>query len=445
MRLFARLLLIAFAGLLARPLAAADLGDELDDQGAFWAADVDAFMAKHRTVLYWTTGDHASATHYANRLPEPLLFAGLPAAEATVRFADGKPAKVELVLFNRADAGEQFGRKQFEAKVAEVRGRISAWAGSPGRAGGTQRVTDKMRIEQHFWRKGPHRLELAWNASGGADRKFRAEFIQLTVAPAAVADANAGTAARPAATALQVRGDARKADLKANVKTEEDGSVYIAGVPMVDQGPRGYCAVAVSERVLRYYGSEVNQHVLAQLAGSDAGMGTKVENLFLGLKKAGARLGITVREVIPLNGSEVVSRFKGYNSFAKRAKVEMVAIPRNGGTIDQLYEQVDPERFLAFMKEKEKGDFRKFQDAITRTVPTGVPLVWTVIVGLYPETPALPQARGGHARLIIGYNLKTQEVLYTDSWGAGHELKRLPFDQAFAMTTGLATFVPRGR
>ena len=37
-------------------------------------------------------------------------------------------------------------------------------------------------------------------------------------------------------------------------------------------------------------------------------------------------------------------------------------------------------------------------------------------------------------RLIIGYNQKTREVLYTDTWGAGHELKRMPMDRAFAIT-----------
>ena len=37
-------------------------------------------------------------------------------------------------------------------------------------------------------------------------------------------------------------------------------------------------------------------------------------------------------------------------------------------------------------------------------------------------------------RLIIGYNQKTHEILYTDSWGVGHELKRMPEDRAFAIT-----------
>lgn len=43
-------------------------------------------------------------------------------------------------------------------------------------------------------------------------------------------------------------------------------------------------------------------------------------------------------------------------------------------------------------------------------------------------------AKGGHMRLIIGYNPQTKEILYTDTWGAGHELKRMPEDWAFTIT-----------
>jgi hypothetical protein len=62
-----------------------------------------------------------------------------------------------------------------------------------------------------------------------------------------------------------------------------------------------------------------------------------------------------------------------------------------------------------------------------------VPVLWGVTLGLYPE-PGLPQSGGGHMRLIIGYNAKTHEILYSDTWGAGHELKRMGEDKAFAMT-----------
>jgi hypothetical protein len=45
-------------------------------------------------------------------------------------------------------------------------------------------------------------------------------------------------------------------------------------------------------------------------------------------------------------------------------------------------------------------------------------------------------------RLIIGYNKQKEEVLFSDSWGAGHELKRLPLADAWTMTTGAMSIEP---
>ena len=48
-------------------------------------------------------------------------------------------------------------------------------------------------------------------------------------------------------------------------------------------------------------------------------------------------------------------------------------------------------------------------------------------------------------RLIIGCNNKSDDVLYSDSWSAGHELKRMPMDEAYAMTLGVRTLAPARR
>ena len=50
------------------------------------------------------------------------------------------------------------------------------------------------------------------------------------------------------------------------------------------------------------------------------------------------------------------------------------------------------------------------------------------------EEEQIPQAVGGHMRLIIGYNSIANEVLYSDSWGLGHEEKRMSLDDAWTMT-----------
>ena len=62
-------------------------------------------------------------------------------------------------------------------------------------------------------------------------------------------------------------------------------------------------------------------------------------------------------------------------------------------------------------------------------------------LGIFPES-GLPQQFGGHMRLIIGYNARTDEILYTDSWGPGHELKRMNSGRAFAITHDAFTLRP---
>ncbi len=45
-------------------------------------------------------------------------------------------------------------------------------------------------------------------------------------------------------------------------------------------------------------------------------------------------------------------------------------------------------------------------------------------------------------RIIIGYNKQSQELIYTDSWGAGHEMKRMKMDEAYTMTMQLTILQP---
>ena len=45
-------------------------------------------------------------------------------------------------------------------------------------------------------------------------------------------------------------------------------------------------------------------------------------------------------------------------------------------------------------------------------------------------------------RLIIGYNDAKSEIIYTDSWGEGHAMKKMPASNAWCMTTGLYSMVP---
>jgi hypothetical protein len=63
------------------------------------------------------------------------------------------------------------------------------------------------------------------------------------------------------------------------------------------------------------------------------------------------------------------------------------------------------------------------------------------MLGKVPE-PGIPQNAGGHMRLIIGYNTAKDLILYSDSWGPGHERKTMSASDAWTMTTGTMSIEP---
>ena len=55
-------------------------------------------------------------------------------------------------------------------------------------------------------------------------------------------------------------------------------------------------------------------------------------------------------------------------------------------------------------------------------------------VGTCPGTDADQQTRGGHMRLITGYDMEKKVIYFSDSWGSEHTCKEMPIDNAAAIT-----------
>ena len=212
---------------------------------------------------------------------------------------------------------------------------------------------------------------------------------------------------------------------------------------MVDQGPKGYCAVATAERVFKYYGIPVDQHEMAQVADTGAGGGTSPDKMYEALNKLEGRLRVRVRVIENWDFKKFMDEVADYNKEAKRAKKpEVDASPRgNVIYVNEIYGKMDGEVLKVSRTERDRSGFGKFQRSVNGLIDQGIPVMWSVSLGLLPE-PEIPQASGGHMRLIIGYNTKTGEILYTDSWGADHALKRMPVANAFAITTGMYYMEP---
>ncbi len=187
--------------------------------------------------------------------------------------------------------------------------------------------------------------------------------------------------------------------------------------------------------MLRFYERPVDQHELASIANSSAALGTTPEGMLNALKALVPRFKVRVRTHFDWDVRGFIAMVEDYNREARKAKRAWIQL---GQMIDlgEVYRAMDS----AVLKEarlREKADLGRFQRDIRSRIDAGIPLLWSVVLGVLPEEKTSPQAFGGHMRLIIGYNDRTRETLYSDSWGAGHECKRMTLDDAWVKTTGL--------
>jgi hypothetical protein len=349
---------------------------------------------KNPPQFKWLTSDHSGARFsrkpYNNVSVDLTIFGGqLPVEEAVVNFKDGKVTDVNLSIFNRGDSGE-ISKGDFDTRYRTT-GRLlgETLKVSPRE----RRPTAQTAVKTTGWLwTAPSVLALLEFNSAAMEPKGRPEFLRLKLSSPAGKDQLLGIAAigRDATTL-------KPDELLKFVKKESDGDIFVSGIPMVDQGAKGYCVVASCQRMFEYLHVQCDQHELAEIAGSDAKRGTNSLEFAVALQKIGSRFKVHFKPLLA----------------------------KHPGKAD------------AAIKET------KFAKLVQDHVNSGLPLLWSLELGLYPENGRPPlQKTGFHMRMVIGYNTGRNEVIFSDSWGAGHEMKRMSMDDAYRATTHLYAVEP---
>ncbi|OGV51735.1 MAG: hypothetical protein A2017_10360 [Lentisphaerae bacterium GWF2_44_16] len=426
----------------------------LDDKGAFWEISSDKFITKTTKPSFkWLSSEkknEAKAPAYGNS-PQ-MNFLDMRVCEVIVRFSSDKISNMDISIYNRGDAGD-LNKEQFEKKIEELEKKLNEWTGAEGFELKKQRVSDK-NIQQKIWVKGPYCMTCKWSATGKAQKDFRAEYIQMDVSKF---DPQNDPRKKSQSLQPEKAQIADVADLPKNIKKDENGDVHIDGIPMVDQGQKGYCVVATVERILRYYGMDVDQHLLAQLANTAANGrgGTYYSDMLSSMKKAGTLFRVKVKDLYFDKNCNDFTKFQkflnGYNSVAKKDKKKGIDINnykyQEGNTIfydvSKIYDDLDPDIYVKYRADRDRSDYKRFLKEVKEEINAGLPVAWSVRLGIVKEEKRNSQTGGGHMRLIIGYNDKTSELIYSDSWGDGHEFKKMPYDNAWAITVNSILFMPR--
>lgn len=234
----------------------------------------------------------------------------------------------------------------------------------------------------------------------------KGEYTALRVLPTATADAG-GRATRIPDAQLRER-------MKQNVVRRENGDMLIGNIPMIDQGPKGFCVPATYARVLLYAGVPADLYLLALLGKTGIGGGTYISSMENSARALAATYGRSITSVSPsLDLPKLESYFER-------------GIPLTWA----LFVDEDIDRDLTFrMKDRPGAD----------------PTAWAKF--LEPKKKAArnlrKNPRNGHVCLLIGCNRRTGELATSDSWGPEFAERWITIEEARALSQGdLGAIVP---
>jgi hypothetical protein len=200
-----------------------------------------------------------------------------------------------------------------------------------------------------------------------------------------------------------------KARARSNVETSNFGDVLIQNIPMVDQGPKGYCVPATIERCLRYMGIRADMYTLANACNTGLSGGTYLDDFITGTSEYVSQAG---RELRSLNGNATI---RNVRKFIKNGQPILWAM-HSTQAYNDLTNLITRERTKSLDKESWKKQLSKLEkNASSSKVIT----------------------ENGHLCLIVGYNEYTGELAVSDSWGPEFELRWTSENIGEQMSQGL--------
>ncbi|MCM8535256.1 MAG: C39 family peptidase [Lentisphaeraceae bacterium] len=376
------------------------------------------FEAKYMKPLdaVWTDDLKRSA-----RTVTPLDFNKSTSLETIFQFRKKKLNKIVMMFYNKGDE-DVISKNVYISKLNTAKLAVKLITGTDP----FYKPNAGLAKNFLYWWKAKNFL-IKLEANYTETRKnFSSEYIRLSFSPIVdgLNQVNIDKANQDVLSSKEL--------LQMITKTK-DGSVVIQGIPMVDQGAKGYCACAATARVLNYYGKEIDQHDIAKLASSSA-MGTDPDELKKALEVISSKLRLHTNDIVKCYMSSDRDKQRFEQKLERTYK-------KLGYTYQSPFKVSELQEAFKIMSTDESR-YKDFKRGIIRLINKGQPVVWALMLGIIPESD-VPQARGGHMRLIIGYNEIEDIIFYTDSWGAGHELKAMKMTDAFWVSMALWEIRPR--
>jgi hypothetical protein len=377
----------------------------------FWSEEIETVAKRLRWPQESQTSTSASYRLYP-RPAQPVF--QRKAFSLVLHGEDGSPVSLSLVFANKGDIDGLIGVGP-DARAAEIRRAESRAERDYKRLIREDAAALTEALNGLF---GPAQNQRLGGSSQTAERAQRwdwngvsfllaaprEEYVTLRIVPTAGLDE--GGSERIA------RRDLRE-ELLNRIERRENGDVILRDIPMVNQGPKGYCVPATWERVLRYMGIPADMYVLAMAGGTQVGGGTVVRDIAQGASQLVTRQGRRIQtERIRLIPSSVAASIdRGIPLMWAMFVVE----PLNSEITRRSKERQKVTDWTAW-----QNDLRPHRMA-ARSIR--------------------PDPTGGHVCMIIGYNRETGEIAISDSWGPEFAERWLTLEEAEAISQGSVTSI----
>ncbi len=310
---------------------------------------------------------------------------------------ENKLLRLDSWVYNRGDQGV-VSQEKFESMYEDLLKQLTEYFETKPQKSGISGATRSTAYT--FKVSGSEEVSLL---VGFEKRPFRPDFIALVMRNHDRND--------------RVRGSS---EAKKFVESSSNGDVIVSKIPMIDQGPKGYCVPATLARIGQHYGVDISMHEIAMIADSSSGGGTSPTLAMQSLKKKYSRVKLKIKDI----------------------NVKFPGVYKRSGNSLRAISQAEAKTLSQNIKNDDRN-LKKFRSEVKKQIDKGLIVAWSMVVGLLPENgKAVRQNGGGHMRMIIGYNEDKDEIILSDSWGRGHEVKRMPSKSAFIVSSGLYEIIP---
>ena len=416
------LLLVVLAGV----LSAAELQGLLTPEpGTFWTRGARDLMTQSGVRFAWGSNDRKLMRYSAPRGGGGTLqWLGQNVCEVlcTLKTPEGQLQSMTISVYNRGDAGPMPDR-QFKLLREKAEAAVSKLAGEAVVPVRERMSMARQTVFSRIWTAQEVRWQLLWCESDRGP-----EYLTLKANPAS----------EPVEKLRQsVKADVGRKNLPALVEKDSDGSLYLP-VPMIDQGAKGYCAAATMARVIRYYGSDIDQNQAAQIIGTDAQFGTSCREMLKKLEQEKTMLNVRTRMLYEWQDFATINDIRKfisrYNRAARSARKSAIRLEDHIKVqgkqrildMNSLNKALDQD--VCRQMRLADRDVVKFRKEVHEAIRRGLPVLWMI---------------PGHIRLIVGMDPKEDQIFYSDSWGQGHEKKKMPVQEAFIITHRIFVLEPR--